>query len=391
MSRLPSSTRQSPPLSSDERGIALAVAVFALVVIGALVAGTFFAGRLEQRTGLNTMFAAQSFELAEAGATEVLANWAPATFNALAPGTDTILPPVVLAPLQVYTPTVTRLTQSLYFVRATGQRLDADGSVLAERTTGQLARLAVPVVSPGAAMVSGRAVRVNSLARLTGEDQVPTGWAGHCSFTADTVAAVRAANIVVDSTNCSGSTCLVGLPPVLGPDSTVTSSLFTDFGGISFDELAAMAEKVVAGSVTPGPSLTGTGECDRADPDNWGEPLTGLGADQCFEYFPIVYAPGDLQLAGGRGQGILLVQGRLNMRGNAEFYGLIVVQEEMETEISPQIYGAVMAREDSSGFSNLTGTTQVFYSSCAIRRALQQAGIARPLSERAWAQVFPLN
>ena len=39
---------------SDERGIALAVAVFALVVIGALVAGTFYAGRLEQQTGRNT-------------------------------------------------------------------------------------------------------------------------------------------------------------------------------------------------------------------------------------------------------------------------------------------------------------------------------------------------
>ena len=32
------------PRLSDERGIALAVAIFALVVIGALVAGTFFAG-----------------------------------------------------------------------------------------------------------------------------------------------------------------------------------------------------------------------------------------------------------------------------------------------------------------------------------------------------------
>ena len=42
---------------SNERGIALAVAVFALVVIGALVAGAFFAGRLEQQTGQNSMLA----------------------------------------------------------------------------------------------------------------------------------------------------------------------------------------------------------------------------------------------------------------------------------------------------------------------------------------------
>jgi hypothetical protein len=45
---------------SDERGIALAVAIFALVVIGALVAGTFFVGRLEQQTGQNTFYVAQA-------------------------------------------------------------------------------------------------------------------------------------------------------------------------------------------------------------------------------------------------------------------------------------------------------------------------------------------
>jgi hypothetical protein len=117
------------------------MAVFALVVIGALVAGTFFAGRLEQRTGLNSMFAEQSFELAEAGAIDILANWTPATFNGLPPGTDTTLGPVTLAPLQVYVPTITRLTPNLFFVRANGQRLDADGSILAERTVGLLARL----------------------------------------------------------------------------------------------------------------------------------------------------------------------------------------------------------------------------------------------------------
>ena len=36
---------------NGERGMALAVAIFALVVIGALVAGAFFAGYQEQRTG----------------------------------------------------------------------------------------------------------------------------------------------------------------------------------------------------------------------------------------------------------------------------------------------------------------------------------------------------
>ena len=52
---------------TDERGMALAVAIFALIVIGALVAGAFFAGHLEQRTGRNTLYAAQAADAAEIG------------------------------------------------------------------------------------------------------------------------------------------------------------------------------------------------------------------------------------------------------------------------------------------------------------------------------------
>jgi hypothetical protein len=380
----------------DERGIALAIAVFALVVIGALVAGTFFAGRLEQRTGLNTMFAEQSFELAEAGATDVLANWAPGTFNTLTPGADTTLPPVVLAPFQVYVPTITRLTPDLFFVRATGQRLDAAGGVLAERTVGLLARLGVPAVSPGAPFVTGATSRFIHQAVISGEDLDPIGWGGECPGVVDTVAAVRSAAGVIDSTDCGGVSCLVGVPPppalpIVSPDSTVTASLFMDFGGVSFDELAAMAEKTAGASASPLPALDGAGACDRADPDNWGEPLTGLGFDDCFNYFPIIYAPGDFMLAGGRGQGILLVRGDFSIRGSAAFYGLVVALGRFEAEVGPSVHGAIMALGDSLAPSHVEGTARLQYSSCALTRALRQAGIARPLAERPWAQVFPLN
>ena len=69
------------PRLSDERGVALAVAVLALVVIGALVAGSFYAGRIEQQSGENTLYAAQAFEAAEAGAGTAISNWSPTTWN----------------------------------------------------------------------------------------------------------------------------------------------------------------------------------------------------------------------------------------------------------------------------------------------------------------------
>ena len=60
----------------DERGMALAVAIFALVVVGALVAGAFFAGGQEQRVGDNTRRLVKSFGVAEQGLDLVIRRWA---------------------------------------------------------------------------------------------------------------------------------------------------------------------------------------------------------------------------------------------------------------------------------------------------------------------------
>jgi transcriptional regulator of aromatic amino acid metabolism len=67
----------------DERGMALAVAIFALVVAGALIAGAFFAGTQEQRVGQNSLRVQQSFGVGEAAINEVVRNWNPQIYNAL--------------------------------------------------------------------------------------------------------------------------------------------------------------------------------------------------------------------------------------------------------------------------------------------------------------------
>src|SRR5881397_2629284 len=74
------------PILSNERGMALAVAIFALVVVGALVAGAFFAGTQEQRVGENSRRVLTSFGVAEAGIFEVMRTWQDSTgvFNSLA-------------------------------------------------------------------------------------------------------------------------------------------------------------------------------------------------------------------------------------------------------------------------------------------------------------------
>jgi hypothetical protein len=140
---------------NGERGIALAIAVFALAVIGALVGGTFFAGRLEQQSGQNTLFAVQASEVAEAGLSDAIATIAAATLEGL---------PVGGAPLELDTLTlaggvsasrqVARLTGNLFLIRVRGVRHNAAGTTLAVRSLGLLVRL-------GAAVDSGRVARLN--------------------------------------------------------------------------------------------------------------------------------------------------------------------------------------------------------------------------------------
>jgi hypothetical protein len=128
-----------PQPPGNERGIALAIALFALVLIGALVSGSFFAGRLEQQSGLNSMFAAQALAAAEAGLDEVLTNADPAPLEALAIGGM----PLDFGPLASVNSAaqIVRLTSGLFLVRCTGTRRDADGNALATRSLGLLVRI----------------------------------------------------------------------------------------------------------------------------------------------------------------------------------------------------------------------------------------------------------
>jgi hypothetical protein len=128
---------------SDTRGIALAIALFGLVIIGALVSGSFFAGRLEQHSGQNTMFAAQALDAAEAGLSDVLANAEIAALEALSPGGLPLeLAPLTVAPGVTGNRQIVRLTSMLFLVRTNGTRRNAAGTPLATRTLGLLVRIA---------------------------------------------------------------------------------------------------------------------------------------------------------------------------------------------------------------------------------------------------------
>jgi hypothetical protein len=141
--------------TGSERGIALALAIFALAIIGALVGATFFGGRVEQQSGLNTLFLAQAREAAEAGLAGAIATADPGVLEAMAAGGA----PLSLGSVEVTSGLsasrqVAKLTSTLFLVRAEGVRHGADGTPLATRTLGTIVRL-TPTSEPADSTAAG--------------------------------------------------------------------------------------------------------------------------------------------------------------------------------------------------------------------------------------------
>jgi hypothetical protein len=380
---------------TDERGIALAVAVFALVVIGALVAGTFFAGRLEQQTGTNTFYAAEAAEAAEAGLSEAIAGQTAASLLALKADVDST---ATLAAFTVGDPangvsasrSVRWLNNNLFLVRSLGARTSTGGTQLAARSLAQLVRLVQADLDVNAGLTALGDVTVSGGAEVTGNDAIPLVWAskGVSCPPLDTVTGVLYNNGILTA---KGNGSVTG-----DPESAIDPTLNPTDLKSDFDKLKVLATLILTNGnpVANGPAYTGNPQrCDTAVETNWGEPTPVLVTDPCFNYFPVIYYNGHLRLQGGRGQGILLVEGDLTATGGLVFYGPVFVTGTLSTagnsKQGAKFFGGVIAGNVSlEDMNKLSGGAMVSYSSCALKRALDNTATPTALAERSWVQLY---
>jgi hypothetical protein len=375
---------------SNERGIALAVAVFALVVIGALVAATFFSGRLEQQTGQNTVYATQAAEAAEAALSQAIgATTGPEMYEMVAGGNFTDLPAPSLGGYVTGQPSMRRLTNSLWLLQAVGRRRNGVGTELARHSLAQLIRANQANISVKAGLTALGKVTVTGNSTVSGFDQMPNEWtappAVDCPPLED-VTGIRYNGLLTQE----GSATIKGDPP-RDKDGTLTADNM--LGGSNFEQLKALTTLTLTGDISGLAPVT-VGDppvCDISVQSNWGEPLDK--AHPCFDYFPVVYHLGDLGISGsGMGQGILLVEGNLNVQGRIDFYGPVIVTGGVNIRGTGsddvKFYGGVLAQDITLDDSKLSGNAMVAYSSCAIRRAVQGSATPIPLAERSWVQLY---
>jgi hypothetical protein len=379
--------------------MALAVAIFALVVIGALVAGAFYAGNLEQRTGRSTVYAAQAADAAEAGSAAVMGDWQTYSLNNMAIGATTDIGKTSFAGTHSsYWPVVTRLNNDLFLIRTTGSRTDAKGGILAQRIIGTVARLNYATATAKAAVTVTKPIKFNGNAfAISGNDAKPKNWDSdpECTLGPDQ-AAVRSATTT--GANNGDLQKMEGNPKQVQNDPTVTNDFFNIFGDVSFDEMKKNADIVITSTTPqmPEPTLTAGNpqRCNIADQNNWGEPRRNPDANvsQCNNYFPIVYASGtQLKMAGGaRGQGLLLLEGDIEIVGGFEWVGLIVAKGGIKINGNGnKVTGALLAQDVSiDDQNNISGNTTLQFSSCALSKAIKGSASGIPLTYRSWALLY---
>ena len=354
---------------NSERGAALALVMWALVVGGALLTAAVVVTVQEQRMAGAVGREQRAVLAAEQYGTAALDRWSA--------GELLFRMPRPLDSLQVgsgsgWVALVRRLTGSVFLLEVSAA---ADPDAAARM--GWLMRAQPENVSlAGAASVGGSALLGDGVT-ISGIDEPPPGRAD-CAPAGASIAGVSAAAVDV-----TGSATIAGSPPIelrAAPESGLAS------GDLArFNEFAARAGLLLpAGSYATNPATVGT-SCDLRDVLNWGDPVNRTSP--CGTYFPIVRITGEATLSGGVGQGILLVDGDLRVAGAYEFDGLILVKGALEAQARLVVRGAIATPILGSSSGHLT-QVEVRYSKCIVDNVIEFSSPLHILVSRGWKQLF---
>jgi len=378
-------------MESRREGFALAATVLAMLVVGAIVTGGFYAASQETQVTRAATGADDALYIAETGLNATMAGTGTPTLNAMADNSslapDTVDVTVGSRTIGEYIATVTRVN-NLFFITSKG-RVMRGGIERATRTVGGVARIRSANFDNQTAVMIYGDLSVGGSSEIDGTDYYPSDWTGAgCSTTDSTAAVVSNPGTVI---NTQGSGQINGSIE----RETLSGDDFNVFGDVTWNELIAMRDKYYPASTSVGPEPDVLNNvCRTSTQSNWG---SGDPTNACYNYFPIIYAAGDLRItSSGEGQGILLVEGDLDISGGFTFYGVAVVKGEIKmTGTGGHINGTTIVYGggliDSS--SSTRGDSLLQYSSCAIERAVLNSSLARavPISNRSWLDLSSIR
>jgi hypothetical protein len=368
--------------------MALLMTMGSMVIIGALVAGAFFVSTRDVRTAR----AAGRRESAQMQAENALFQ-ARQRFASIPP-TDAQLP--IGGVMNITTPVtgfgsgtaqMTRVSQNVFILTSLGQK--GAGAVVdsaRNRASMVLVRNVPNMNFLGALTVRG-ATQIGGSSFIDGHDSDPSGWAcpePQLAQKPGVVTPPPGTNITFSG--CNSGSCIDGNPDIQQNSAAADDATYFSYGSVGWNELKARAMTVPSGNMKIQPSVTGS-TCNTGVLTNWGDPLRSGGA--CEGYFPIIYVNGDANINGVRGQGVLLVEGDLQVQGGFEFYGPVIVKGRLKTTgTGGHFNGGVMAANVELEQNQVLGNAVISFSNCAIKTALNASAPLVPVRQRAWADLF---
>jgi hypothetical protein len=360
-------------------GFALPVAIIALVLLSALVAGALFVSTEELRSGRGDASDQRALAAAEWALDRAILAWDARRNTAQVVGATAVLVAELTPPNDSVRVTATRVQRDAVWMTATATRGGDGRGIPARHTIGASLRLVGAVVPMRAALTTGGSVSVDG-GVIDGRDAVPAGATDSiCSGAADAagISVSDASKITCLTCGTSPATGVFGTPPVDSTTPLDSAEWLGDETVWSMEQSSSV--ELPGGSYTPRPSATNE-DCDRSDPLNWGDPAS---SSPCTDWFPLIHVPGDLVLGPGSiGQGILVVDGSLRLEAGARFSGIVIVRGDIQVSgAGAEIVGAAFAGLPANAtvsrvtVSRVTDGGAIRFASCAARRAL--VGTAR--------------
>ena len=375
------------------KGMALPMALGAIVVIGMVLAGVFFTATQENRVGQNTITQERAFRGAEFGLNNAYAKWNNGALNALATGGTTTFVDDSTRRGWIDSVRATRLNNNTYMLVSTAYA--GSGSTQARHRTSAVFRVNFPSIKVLAALAAHGNLKLGGSSFIDGHDTNPTGWTDCGTPGPEQPGVAVSDSNKVSLAGCTNLKCVDGNPDLLTTTAVNDTNTFFNYGdGVTWQTLTAAATLTMTSaqaSTQIFPDTTG-GVCQTGTMTNWGDPNRSTPTGACESYFPIIFisdSAGTTHITGGRGQGILLVQGDLLVDGGFQWYGPVIARGHVSTQgTGGHFNGAVMAADVDLELNSVLGNALVTYSSCAIADAIKGAGVPKKLAQRAWAEMW---
>lgn len=389
----PETAPEVRPATAPRHGMALLLAIVMIVVISLLVIGGFFTSTQEFRGARNALVEQRAFAVAEYGLNAEVSDWdtgrnrVPGS-GGMAIGAVDTLKRYVSDGDTAYV-WVTRLTDNTFWVISEGRASMGALSEESRRRTNAMVRLAYPTITADGAITSAGHVELTGNSYVSGKDTNPTGWG--CPPEGPPVAALHVPPHIEPDYKAKNIDPKSAMP-VKKSDVAANPDTYVTYGSETWNSLVANADIILPGgqhknNIKP----VGTATTCTPGPNNWGEPERGTGSVAgCYGRFPIIYSDGDLNLqSNGRGQGILIVNGSLALRGTFDFYGIVIVKDNIDKgNGTATIHGAVFARDAKFEENIWSGNQNVVFSRCAIENALRGSAILTRVKERHWSMLY---